>query len=191
MSLWGPLFKSPPFFFVELWFPLLESVLSPGGLLFWCSPVSSCLVGARHLCLWNTLISSAMQHFLLKCLLSSHLLSCSASLLSFKSWSSPNFSLFYIIENKLHEGTITITWMPREKGLCDIIWWTNLRLCSFVLCLTLFFTQPWLILFFSILSPYFQKFAPGCHVDTSKLTYSALNSWLSFLPLSKLHGYLW
>lgn len=35
---------------------------------------------------------------------------------------------------------------------------------------------------FSILPTYFRKFAPGCHVDTSKLTHSILKSWLSFPP---------
>lgn len=112
-------------------------------------------------------------------------LSCSASLSSFKSWCSPNFSSFYILENKLHEGTVTVTWTPGEKGTL----WHYLMDQPKALPLYaaphpfLYLTMTgFVFLFFSILPTYFRKFAPGCHVDTSKLTHSILKSWLSFLP---------
>lgn len=127
-----------------------------------------------------------MQHFLLKCLHSSCLLVLLCILSSFKSWCSPNFSSFYILENKLHEGTVTITWTPGEKGTL----WHYLMDQPKALPLYavphpfLYLTMTGFV--FSILPTYFQKFAPGYYVDTSKLTHSTLKSWLSFLPASSL-----
>lgn len=86
-------------------------MLSPGWLLFWYSAASWCLAGSRRTCLQsncNTLISTAMQCSVLRYLLSSHWIFCTAFLPSFKSQCSPSFFLFYILEIKSREGNIVV-----------------------------------------------------------------------------------